>query len=147
MEQQINIHSHFGVYALIAEDRKLLVIKKARGPYTGKYDLPGGTPEPLELLEETVTREVKEETGCNITSAAQMGGFSALYNYTHATKGPSTFRHLGVIYRCEISGTPMAHGDDQDSEGSVFMPYHELNAQNATPFVLQAMEKAGLLTK
>ena len=63
-----NFHSHFGVYAAIFRNkqREILLIKKARGPYTGRWDLPGGSPEINELLEETLIREIKEETDCTL---------------------------------------------------------------------------------
>lgn len=40
---------HFGIYgiALNKNRDKILLVKKTRGPYTGLYDLPGGTPEKM----------------------------------------------------------------------------------------------------
>ena len=58
--------SHKGVYAIIKKNNQILVIRKARGPYTGLYDLPGGTPEDSETPEETLKREIKEETNCDL---------------------------------------------------------------------------------
>ena len=62
---------HLGVYALIfSEDQsEILLIEKSRGPYKGLYDLPGGSLEPGENLEQTLVREVKEETDCTVTAA------------------------------------------------------------------------------
>ena len=56
-------HTHLGVYAIIRQNRKFLLIKKARGPYTGMFDLPGGKIEFGETPEQTLVREVAEETG------------------------------------------------------------------------------------
>ena len=39
--------SHKGVYGIIRKGNQILLIRKARGPYTGLYDLPGGSPEPM----------------------------------------------------------------------------------------------------
>lgn len=33
--------NHFGVYGICQRDGRLLVIHKGRGPYSGRYDLPG----------------------------------------------------------------------------------------------------------
>ncbi len=133
-------HSHFGVYAVITDDtqEKILLIKKARGPYTGLYDLPGGSPEATELLDETLKREVLEETGCTITQYTQMGGFSCRYNYK-IDSGDALLRHLGVLYTAQISGKPTTMGDGQDSNGCVWMNKKDLSQLNATPFVLQAL--------
>ena len=56
--------THFGVYGSIVKDGKILLIKKSRGPYTGLYDLPGGSQEQGESHLETLKREIMEETGC-----------------------------------------------------------------------------------
>ena len=61
--------THFGVYGSIIKNGKILLIKKARGPYTGLYDLPGGGQEKGESYLETLTREIMEETGCEVIKA------------------------------------------------------------------------------
>jgi hypothetical protein len=37
--------SHFGIYGLVRAGDLLLTVRKARGPYVGWLDLPGGTPD------------------------------------------------------------------------------------------------------
>ncbi len=59
-------HRHLGIYGIVIENNKILLIKKAAGPYTGKLDLPGGSMEFGESPEETLKREFLEETGLNI---------------------------------------------------------------------------------
>ena len=135
-------HSHFGVYALVLNNKqdKVLLIKKARGPYTGMFDLPGGSPEPLELLEETLCREVKEETDCNITRAEQVGGVSARFNYKKDGED-ALLRHLGIVYRIEIEGIPRTDSDGEDSHGCVWLNISDINEENATPFVFKAIKQ------
>lgn len=137
------IHSHFGVYALIFNEDKtsILVIKKARGPYTGMLDLPGGSPEKMELLEETLERELLEETNCTTTSYHQLGGFSTLFSYKKEG-GEGLLRHLGVIFTAEISGTPRTEPDGHDSNGCVWFSINDLTEKNATPFVHMALDTA-----
>ena len=36
-------HRHYGVYGLVIENDKILLINKVTGPYDGKLDLPGGS--------------------------------------------------------------------------------------------------------
>ena len=57
---------HIGVYGLLLKDNKILLIKKCGGPYDGKLDLPGGTIEFNEDIEEALIREFKEEVGIDI---------------------------------------------------------------------------------
>lgn len=130
--------SHFGVYALILRDDSLLVIRKGRGPYTGLFDLPGGSPEDAELLEQTLVREVLEETHCTVTRHRQLGAFSALFPYTKDGQ-PRLLRHTGVIYEVEIEGTPNTQPDGHDSEGCLWLPLAEVTETNSTPFIRQAL--------
>lgn len=133
--------THFGVYALIFNQTKdsILLIKKVRGCYTGMYDLPGGAPEPHELLEETLTREVFEETGCYITESRQMGAFSALYPFIETDGLPKTLRHLAAIYVAGIAGDPLAHVED--GQACVWVPLKDITDKNAVPLALLALKQ------
>ena len=62
------IINHIGVYGICIEDNKLLCIKKARGPYKNRFDLPGGSQKENEGLTETLVREFREETGYLVNS-------------------------------------------------------------------------------
>ncbi|MFU2205868.1 hypothetical protein [Streptococcus pluranimalium] len=42
--------SHFGVYGICIKGGKLLCVRKNRGPYKNRYDLPGGSQESGESL-------------------------------------------------------------------------------------------------
>src|SRR3954465_9849531 len=102
--------SHFGVYALVlnTERNSALLIKKSLGCYTGLYDLPGGSLEPDELLEEALCREVLEETDCTVTSFSQLRTLSTLY--PHKKDGTDKIlRHIGAVYTADITGTPRTH--------------------------------------
>lgn len=135
--------SHFGVYALIFSPARdaVLLIKKRLGCYTGLYDLPGGGMEPEELLEDSLCREVLEETDCTVTSMKQIGAFSVLY--PHRKDGQDvTLRHLGAIYECNVTGTPREEAGLDDSDGCVWISIAELSDKNAAPFVLMAIGKA-----
>jgi len=48
--------THLGVYGIVKHDNKLLLIKKAEGPYTNLYNLPGGGVEFGETPEQALTR-------------------------------------------------------------------------------------------
>lgn len=135
------VHSHFGVYALIQSKKSnsVLVIEKARGPYTGRYDLPGGSPEGQELLEETLVREVMEETGCDILEMKQLAALSAKFSYSR-DKTDALLRHIGVIYEAQVSADIKLDADGEDSLGCRWVSIDELTDDNATPFIFMAIE-------
>ena len=55
-----------GVGALIVCDGKLLLEKRKNEPGKGKWSIPGGLVELGESVEQTVIREVREETGLEV---------------------------------------------------------------------------------
>lgn len=130
--------SHFGVYAFIVDPalRQLLLIKKSLGCYTGLYDLPGGTMEPHETLEETLLRETLEETSCRITSYQPLGNFTVLYPLPDSM----ILRHIGILYLADIEGTPCEGPAGGDSDGCIWIGIDDLHAGNAAPLVLQGLE-------
>ncbi len=60
------------------ETLELLLIQRRDDPYSGKWALPGGFMEINETLEESVTREVLEETGLAGIKLYQLEAFSEL---------------------------------------------------------------------
>lgn len=52
--------------AIIVQDGKVLLYKRAKDPFKGKWDLPGGYLEEKESPEEALRREMKEELGVEI---------------------------------------------------------------------------------
>jgi 8-oxo-dGTP diphosphatase len=136
----VHRHSHFGIYAAIRQQGNILLIRKARGPYTGMFDLPGGSPEPDETPEQTLVREVLEETGCAVTSFTSLGPVEAEFHYQTETE-PGHLSHKGLLFVATIEGEPSTAADGQDSNGCVWLNPEDLNPQNATPFVHQALAK------
>jgi ADP-ribose pyrophosphatase YjhB (NUDIX family) len=53
----------------------ILLIKRKTVPFVGYWALPGGRTEPGETVEETVIREVKEETGLKVTIIRKIGEY------------------------------------------------------------------------
>lgn len=59
-------------------DNRLLVIKRGKEPFKGKYALPGGHIDPGETLEEAARRELLEETGVEIKNLILLGVYSKI---------------------------------------------------------------------
>lgn len=54
---------------------KILFIKRSTPPFVGYWALPGGRVDPGETVEQTIVREVKEETGLDITIIRKVGEY------------------------------------------------------------------------
>ena len=138
------MQSHIGVYGIIQSDdgARLLLIHKGRGPYNGLYDLPGGSLEDGELLENALFREIEEETACAVLSMKQSRTVCFLYPYKHLETGQEIIlRHIGVLYTVMIEdgSTPSLTGDGIDSRGAEWVEINTLNETNASPLVLEAL--------
>lgn len=134
--------THFGVYGIIKQKNKLLLIKKMRGPYTGLFDLPGGGPEDGETHEQTLIREIKEETGCDVISMQNKQFKSIVFSdFTKQSGETGVLQHNAVLYDTTIKGEPSVTGDERDSGGCVWVDVADLTQQNATPYALMAANK------
>lgn len=135
-------HTAFGVYGILFRQNCLAVIKKKAGPYQNRYDLPGGSMEAGELLEDTLCREFKEETGMTVTSYHQLGAISFLYPWQY--QGTSMNNHVCVFYEIRAIVGKLEKNvhqfAGQDSLGAVFLPIEQLNEENASPLVMKACE-------
>ena len=131
--------SHFGVYGSIVKNGKILLIKKARGPYTGLYDLPGGSQEKNESYLDTLKREIMEETGCEVVKAENQRFKSIIFsNFTKESNETGVLQHNAILYDVTINGEPEETADGLDSNGAVWVNISDLSMENATPYVLIA---------
>ena len=62
-----------GVGAVIVDRGAVLLLKRKKAPEAGYWSIPGGRVEFGETLQAAVTREVKEELGCDATVVAPLG--------------------------------------------------------------------------
>ena len=54
---------------------KILLIKRNTKPFVGYWALPGGRMDPGETIEQTIVREVKEETGLDTVIVSKVGEY------------------------------------------------------------------------
>jgi ADP-ribose pyrophosphatase YjhB (NUDIX family) len=64
-----------GVGAVIVEDDRVLLVKRAHPPIQGQWSIPGGVLEVGELVREAAVREALEETGLIVEPGELLGVF------------------------------------------------------------------------
>ncbi|MCT6890871.1 MAG: NUDIX hydrolase [Lactobacillus sp.] len=135
-------HRAFGCYGIIGDQQNLVVIKKEGGPYINRYDLPGGSLEDGEPLDQAVKREVNEETGLTVQDYQQIGVTSFRYPWDYEQWHFN--QHICVFYRIsKFTGdlqTTVKQFAGQDSLGAVSVPLGQLSLTNSSPLVLKAKE-------
>ncbi|MCK0440794.1 NUDIX domain-containing protein [Gordonia alkaliphila] len=57
---------------LVDEDGRVLLVKRGHDPQRGRWSVPGGHVEPGETFEEAAVREVREETGLEVTVGEEL---------------------------------------------------------------------------
>ncbi len=67
------------VKCLLIEDEKIVITKYLKGNKSGYYDIPGGKIEENETPEDAAIREMKEETGIEVSNLTPKGFFEVEY--------------------------------------------------------------------
>ena len=71
-----------GVGAVIIEDTRVLLVKRAHPPLQAQWSIPGGVLEVGELVREAAIREAREETGLIVEPADLLGVYDRVLRNT-----------------------------------------------------------------
>ena len=138
------IVNHIGVYGVYIKDNKLLCIRKERGPYKNRFDLPGGSQKEYESLTETLVREFQEETGYQIDDYSNCRAFDVFVEETNRT-----VHHIMVFYDVDVNlneqDAVLEKLEDElnDSSGLYWIDLKELDISNASPLILKLKQELG----
>lgn len=120
---------------VIADDGRILLVRRARAPQAGRWTVPGGKVESGESLRQAAARETFEETGVRVAIGAE------LWALTLPNPDGGIYEIHDFAATC--SGGQVTAGDDA-AEAAWFQP-HELLDLPLTHGLLSYLAAAGLL--
>lgn len=134
-------HTHIGSYGIITNNKQIILIKKARGGYTGPLDLPGGGIEHTENPEETLKREIMEEVGITINNHKLLTILSNNITWNIRDNYYEDLHHIGIIYLIKaIDENIKTEPDGIDSNGANWYQINDIKINELTPFAKYAVE-------
>ena len=131
-----------GVGAVILDGDRVLLVKRGHEPLKGQWSLPGGTVELGETLEKALAREVREETGLEITIGPLVEVFDRI---DRASDGRITYHFVIVDFACAPAGGSLTHASDADDARWVLLS--DLRAYELTEKATTVIHKSLELTR
>jgi 8-oxo-dGTP diphosphatase len=78
MQREFPEQPIIGVGAIIIENARVLLVKRAHPPIEGHWSIPGGALEVGELVRDAAIREAQEETGLTVEPGELLGVFDRI---------------------------------------------------------------------
>lgn len=138
------IIDYIGIYGICIRDNKLLCIKKERGPYKNRFDLPGGSQKENEGLTETLVREFREETGYAIENYGNCRVYDVFVEETNRT-----VHHIMVFYDVNVNFeqqdvvSEKLEDELNDSSGIYWINLEKLDITNSSSLILKLKQELG----
>jgi len=142
-----------GVGGVVIEEDRVLLIRRGAEPLKGQWSIPGGTLELGETLMEGAARELKEETGLDVSVLEMIELFERINFGRGADQAWTTieerrrprFHFVIVDYLCQrISGEAVAGGDVTEVQ---WAREDELEKFSLTPTATRVIRKAFSLAR
>ena len=94
---------------------KILLIKRKTPPFKGYWALPGGRADPGETVEQTILREVKEETGLDVVVVSKVGEY-----HEQGVQGDFEYDYYPACFLMKIVGGEITKQESEIEEIKLF---------------------------
>ena len=98
-----------GVGAIIIENDRVVLVKRAHPPIQGQWSIPGGVLEVGELVREAAVREAQEETGLIVEPGELLGVFDRIL---HDAEKRVQYHYVLIDFLCRRIGGELAAASD-----------------------------------
>jgi 8-oxo-dGTP diphosphatase len=98
-----------GVGAVIIENAKVLLVKRAHPPLQAQWSIPGGVLEVGELVREAAVREAREETGLIVEPGELLGVYDRVLRHTDKRV---QYHYVLIDFLCRQVGGELHAADD-----------------------------------
>jgi len=96
---------------ILNDSGELLVVRRAKEPAKGTLDLPGGFADNEETAEQGIVREIKEETGLDVSSPEYLFSIPNVYRYSGMD-----IHTLDMFFVCHADGNTVLRAADDVAE-------------------------------
>ncbi len=122
--------------AVIIEDERVLLVRRATEPLQGEWSVPGGAVELGETLRAAAAREAREECGLTVRATDVLGVYDSIFP---DASGKPQFHYVLIDFLCRVTGGELrASGDAADAR---WFAREELIALNLRPSILEVIGK------
>lgn len=132
---------HIGCYGIVYNNQnQVLLVRKAKGAYKGKLDLPGGGIEYGETVDETITREFQEEVGVKIKEYNLNRVITNYVDWKINENTQEQLQHIAIIYNVKLDendfGKIKKDADGLDSLGAEWYDISTLSKDELSPLAI-----------
>jgi len=130
------IHPTPGAGAVIIDDDRMLLIRRARGAYVGYWAIPGGRQRRGETMRAAAAREVLEETGLIVEVGDPVWVGDILDE-----ADPPAYHYTVVDFFGTVIGGDLRAGDD--AAEARWVPVNEVRGMRLTPTMVDLIDTLG----
>ena len=109
MQREFPDHPLIGVGAIIIQDARVVLVKRAQPPIQGQWSIPGGVLEVGELVRQAAIREAREETGLIVEPGELLGVFDRVLR---SSDGRVQYHYVLIDFLCRVVGGELRAASD-----------------------------------